>query len=154
MEKSFILVVAHIQRSLLGLIFLFNGLNGFVHFRQALPFQTPIAREFMAVMQATPYGQVLFVLQILCGILLLSRLFVPFALTVIAAYLFNIYMFHLFLDHTFSPLALVVTVLWAFTYARNRAAFRLILLPKLPESQDASAQLDPSTANGQTRGSD
>ncbi len=134
MEKSFLRIVAHIQRSLLGLIFLLNGLNGFVHFRQALAFQTPIARECMAVMQATPYGHVLAGVQILSGVLLLLRLFVPFALTVIAAFLFNIYMFHLFLDHTFSPLALIVTVLWVCTYARNRAAFRLMLLPKIPAS--------------------
>ena len=74
MKRSFIRVVAHIHRSLLGLIFLLNGLNGFVHFRHELTFQTFVARQYMAVMQATPYGHVPFALQMLCGMLLLLRL--------------------------------------------------------------------------------
>ncbi len=130
-------IFAHVQRSLLGLIFMLSGMNGFLHFRPTLTFKTSVARDYMAVMQATPYGHVLFAIQIVCGLLLLMRLFVPFALTVIAAFLFNIYMFHLFLDHTFSPLMLIVTVLWAFTFVRYRAAFQILLLPKLAEPSQA-----------------
>jgi hypothetical protein len=123
-------LLAHIQRSLLGLIFLLTGLNGLLRFLHQPSFKTPGARELMTVMQATPYGHVLFGLQIVCGLLLLARLFVPVALTILAGYLFNIYMFHLFLDHTFSPLALLVSVLWVVTFIRNRDAFRTILRPR------------------------
>jgi hypothetical protein len=66
-------------------------------------------------------------------LLLLARVFVPIALTILAGYLFNIYMFHIFLDRTFSPLALAVTVLWMLTFLRNRAAFQMLLLPRPPE---------------------
>jgi uncharacterized membrane protein YphA (DoxX/SURF4 family) len=126
--------LAHIQRSMLGVIFVLNGLNGFIHLRPPILFKTAVAQQYMAVMQATPYGHVLFALQLVCGVLLLARLFVPFALIVLAAYLFNIYMFHLFLDHTFSPLALIVTVLWGFTMSNYRSAFRSILIPRFPET--------------------
>jgi hypothetical protein len=53
------------------------------------------------------------------------------ALTILAEFLFNIYMFHLFLDSVFSPLALVATVLWALTFMRNREVFRMILNTRL-----------------------
>jgi putative oxidoreductase len=120
-------VVAHIQRTVLGLIFILTGLNGFFRFLHQPSFQTPAARELMTVMQATPYGHLLFGLQVVCGLLLLTRLFVPIALTILAGYLFNIYLFHLFLDHTFSPLGLLASVLWVLTFLRNRDAFRTIL---------------------------
>lgn len=117
-------VLAHIQRSLLGLIFVVTGLNGFFRFLHQSPFTAAAARELMMVMQATPYGHVLFGLQIVCGFLLLARLFVPIPLTILAGYLFNIYMFHIFLDHTFNPLALFASVLWVLTFLRNRDALR------------------------------
>jgi len=97
---------------------------------QQPPFTAAAARELMMVMQATPYGHVLFGLQIVCGFLLLARLFVPIALTILAGYLFNIYMFHIFLDHAFNPLALFASVLWALTFLRHRDAFRTILRPR------------------------
>jgi hypothetical protein len=52
-------IIVAIQRIMLGLIFLESGINGFVRFHSP-SFGTPIAREYMAVMQATPYGHVLF----------------------------------------------------------------------------------------------
>lgn len=123
-------VLAHIQRSLLGLIFILTGLNGFFRFLHEPSFNTPAARELMTVMQVTPYGHVLFGLQVVCGVLLLARLFVPIALTMLAGYLINIYLFHLFLDRTFSPLALLASVLWVLTFLRNRDVFRMILRPR------------------------
>ena len=120
----------HVQRSLLGLIFVVTGLNGFFRFLPQRPFTAAAARELMMVMQATPYGHVLFGLQTVCGFLLLARLFVPLALTILAGYLFNIYMFHMFLDHTFNPLALLASVLWVLTFLRHRDAFHTILRPR------------------------
>jgi putative oxidoreductase len=122
--------LAHIQRILLGLIFVVTGLNGFLRFLHQPPFAATAARELMMLMQATPYGHLLFGLQIVCGFLLLARLFIPIALTILAGYLFNIYLFHIFLDHTFNPLALLASVLWVLTFLRNRDAFRMILRPR------------------------
>jgi hypothetical protein len=45
-------VIAVVQRRMLAVIFLGSGINGFVRFHSPV-FGTPIAREYMAVMQAT-----------------------------------------------------------------------------------------------------
>ena len=39
------------------MLFLVYGLNGFFRFGHSAPFETAIAREYMGVMLATPYGQ-------------------------------------------------------------------------------------------------
>jgi putative oxidoreductase len=113
-------VLAHIQRSLLGLIFVVTGLNGFFRFLHQPSFKTVTTRELMTVMQATSYGHVVFGLQVVCGLLPLARLSVPIALIILAGYLINIYMFHIFLDHTFNPLALFGSVLWVLTFLRGQ----------------------------------
>ncbi len=64
-------------------------MNGFFRFSHAAAFDTAIAREYMAVMQATPYAHILFGLQMACGLLLIANVFVPAALTILAGYLFN-----------------------------------------------------------------
>jgi hypothetical protein len=66
---------------LLGLISLLSGTNGFVRFGRAPSFETAVARDYLAVMPATPYGHILFGLQILWGLLVIADLFVPLALT-------------------------------------------------------------------------
>jgi uncharacterized membrane protein YphA (DoxX/SURF4 family) len=65
-------VPAFISRILLGVIFIVYGANGFFRFGHTDPFATPIAREYMTVMLATPYGHILFGLQIACGLLLIA----------------------------------------------------------------------------------
>jgi uncharacterized membrane protein YphA (DoxX/SURF4 family) len=123
--------VALVQRILLGTIFLVHGLAGFLP-GHAPSFGTEIAREYMKVMQATPYAHVLFGLQALCGLLLIAGVFVPLALTILAGYLFNIYMFHLFLDPSRSLSTVVVTVLWILTFVRYREAFRMFFRLRSP----------------------
>ncbi|HXM12516.1 MAG TPA: hypothetical protein VN946_21370 [Terriglobales bacterium] len=98
----------------------------------ASSFGTPTAREYMTVMQATPYGHVLYGLEIVCGILLIAGVFVPVALTILAGYIFNIYMFRIFPDPSLSPWPVIVTVLWIFMFVRYRHAFRALLLPRAP----------------------
>jgi|HubBroStandDraft_1064217.scaffolds.fasta_scaffold128584_2 uncharacterized membrane protein YphA (DoxX/SURF4 family) len=80
-------IIAVIQRMMLGLIFLASGINHFVHSGHEPSFGTPRAREYMAVMQATPYGQVLYAIEIVCGLGLIAWVFVPVALTILAGYI-------------------------------------------------------------------
>jgi putative oxidoreductase len=124
-------VVTIIARTLLGIIFLFSGLNGFIHFGHAVTFKTEIARQFMTVMSATPYGHFLFGLQIVCGVLLLLGLFVPAAVTVLAGYFFNIYMFHIFFDPSRASVTVIATIFWIVTFIGYRSAFRPLLQPKM-----------------------
>jgi putative oxidoreductase len=103
-----------------------------VRFGRAPSFATAVARDYMAVMQATPYGHILFGLQILCGLLVIADLFVLLALTILAAYIFNIYMFHIFFERGQLALVVVLTALWICVFLRYRDAFRPLLLPRTP----------------------
>jgi hypothetical protein len=94
---------------------------------------------------------VIFGLQIVCGLLLLARLFVPIALTILAGYLFNIYIFHLLFDHTFSPmggeLPRASAVGAAGEVAEKHGA--AVLYPELPLSAAGEAiDLAPSLVGG------
>jgi hypothetical protein len=105
----------------------------------------------MTVMQATPYGHVLYGLEIVCGILLIAGVFVPVALTILAGYIFNIYMFRIFPDPSLSPWPVIVTVLWIFMFVRYRHAFRALLLPRAPapnrgEEQRFTSRLESNTS--------
>lgn len=136
-------IIAVIQRIVLGLIFLQSGINGFGRFHSPA-FGTPIAREYMVVMQATPYGHVLFGLQILCGLTLIAGVFVPVGLTILAGYIFNIYMFRIFLDPTLNPMpVMVVTVLWIFTFVGYRHAFWVFFLPLKSVGTSVASRTDP-----------
>ena len=123
-------VISNIARILLGLLFLVYGLNGFFRFGHSAPFATAIAREYVGVMLATPYGHVLFALHVVCGFALLCNWFVPLALTILAAYLFNIDMFHLFLDPSRSGSTFLATLLWIVTSMRYRESMRGLLRRK------------------------
>jgi uncharacterized membrane protein YphA (DoxX/SURF4 family) len=120
-------IASMISRILLGLLFLLYGLNGSFRFGHTAPFATAIAREYMAVMLATPYGHILFALQVVCGLALIFDAFVPLALSILAAYLFNIYMFHLFLDPSKSGSTIAATVLWIVTSLRYRGSLMGLL---------------------------
>ena len=75
--------LTHIGRSLLGLIFLVFGLNGFFHF---IPMPPPsgVAGQFLGSMFATKYLLFVFVIQLIGGVLLLINRYVPLALTILA----------------------------------------------------------------------
>ena len=68
-------------------------------------------------------------LQAISGILLLIGRFVPLALTILAAIIFNIWLFHILVaPANFEP-AIVVTILELFLVWRYRNAFVGILRP-------------------------
>ena len=84
-------------RSLLGLLFLVFGLNGFLRFIP-MPPPPPPAQEFAGALATTGY---MFPLisgtQVVAGALLLAGIWVPFALVLLAPILVNIILFHVFL---------------------------------------------------------
>jgi len=85
-------------RIILALLLLVFGANKFFGFLQL--FDMPVAAaNFMESLQAT--GYVLYIvatLEIVIGLLLLFRTWVPFALLLLAPISVNILLFHLFLD--------------------------------------------------------
>ncbi len=85
-----------IARILLGLIFLVFGLNGFLNFLH-MPPPPGAAGQYVGVLFMSHYLHVVFVLEMLGGVLLLSGQFIPLALVLLGPVLFNILLFHAFL---------------------------------------------------------
>ena len=111
-----------IARFLLGLIFLTFGLNGFLRFIPAtLPSGT--AGQFVGALFVSNYLVVVFLLQLVGAILLLTNRYVPLALTLLAPIIVNILLFHVLMALNGLPLALVVTVLWIVVFLSVRSAF-------------------------------
>jgi putative oxidoreductase len=122
--------VSIISRYLLGLIFTVFGLNGFLNFIHQQPPTNPLALQFFGAIIASHFADFFFAVQLIGGLLLLSGFFVPLALTLLAAELFNILAFHLTLSpNTIAP-ALVACVLWVLIFLQHRESFKGILAAK------------------------
>jgi uncharacterized membrane protein YphA (DoxX/SURF4 family) len=103
-----------IARILLGLIFTVFGLNGFLHFLPMPPMSGPPA-DFFAAMFKTGYMlHLIFGAQVIGGVLVLAGVFVPLGLAILAPVIVNIFFFHLHLDPSGLPLALIVVILELF----------------------------------------
>ena len=115
-------IASTIARYLLGLIFLTFGLNGFLHF---IPMPPPagVAGQFFGALFVSRLYVVIFVMQIAPAVLLLANRYVPLALTILAAVIFNILSFHIFMAPAGLPMALFVAVLWAVVFINVRPAF-------------------------------
>jgi uncharacterized membrane protein YphA (DoxX/SURF4 family) len=119
-----------VARYLLGLMFTVFGLSGFLHFIPQPPPENPLTMQFLVAVSASHFAAFFFAVQVLGGLLLLSRFFVPFALTLLAAELYNILAFHLTLSpRTVAP-ALVAGVLWVLVFLQYRESFNGIFRAK------------------------
>lgn len=122
-------IASIIARYLLGLIFTVFGLNGFLQFIHQPPPPNPLAVQFLVAVSASHFAAFFFAIQLLGGLLLLAGVFVPLALTMLAAELYNILAFHLTLAPGAAP-ALLASVLWVLVFLQYRASFRDILSVK------------------------
>ena len=133
---------ATIARILLGLVFFFFGLNGFLHFLPQPPMEGAVA-QFTGGLFA---GRYLFPLmaaaQTLAGAALLLRRFVPLALAVLAPIIVNIVGFHLFLQPAGLPIASLVAALEIYLAWSYRDAFRPMLRAR-PEPSLEAARMRP-----------
>jgi putative oxidoreductase len=122
-------IVSVIARYLLGLMFTVFGLNGFLNFIHQPPPSNPLAIQFFIAISASHFAAFFFAMQLIGGLLLLSGFFVPFALTVLAAELYNILAFHLTLSPGIAP-ALIACVLWLLVFLQYRNSFNGVLAVK------------------------
>jgi putative oxidoreductase len=120
-----------VARYLLGLLFTVFGLNGFLNFIHQPPPPNPLAIQFFVAVTASHFAAFFFAVQVLGGVLLLSGVFVPLALTLLAAVLYNILAFHLTLAPASIAPALVASVLWALVFLQYRESFKGIFSAKL-----------------------
>ena len=119
-----------VARYLLGLMFTVFGLNGFLNFIHQPPPANPLATQFFVAVSVSHFAAFFFAVQVLAGLLLLSGYFVPLALTVLAAELYNILAFHLTLAPATIAPALVASVLWVLVFLQYRERFRGIFSAK------------------------
>ena len=122
-------ITSIVARYLLGLIFTVFGLNGFLNFIHQPP-PNPLALQFLVTVSEAHFAAFFFAFQLLGGLLLLSGYFVPLALTVLAAELYNILAFHLTLSPATIALALVASVLWVLVFLQYRNSFNTIFSAK------------------------
>jgi uncharacterized membrane protein YphA (DoxX/SURF4 family) len=117
-----------VARILLGLVFFIFGLNGFLHFMPQPKTMPEGAAAFFGALVNTGYMLPLIMgTQFLVGVLLLSNLFVPLALALIAPVIVNIIAFHAFLAPSGLPVAGVVLALELYLAWAYRMTFRPML---------------------------
>jgi uncharacterized membrane protein YphA (DoxX/SURF4 family) len=113
---------------LFGSILVVYGLNGFLNF---IPMSPPEgdAGAFMGGLAAAGYFfPLLKATEILVGIALLTRRFVPLALTVLAPITINILAFHLFLEPAGLPMALFFVAANLGLAIHHREAFQALFV--------------------------
>ena len=123
-------ITSIVARYLLGLIFTVFGLNGFLNFIHQPPPTNPLTIQFLTSVSVSHFAAFFFAIQLLGGLLLLSGYFVPLALTLLAAELYNILAFHLTLAPASIPPALVASVLWILVFLQYRESFKGIFTAK------------------------
>ena len=119
-----------VARYLLGLMFTVFGLNGFLNFIHQPPPTNPLALQFFGAIIASHFAAFFFALQVLGGVLLLFGFFVPLALTLVAAELYNILAFHLTMAPASIAPALMASVLWVLVFLQYRESFKGIFSAK------------------------
>jgi putative oxidoreductase len=104
-------VVSTIARVLLGLIFVFFGVN-LVHPFLHMPMPTGPAGQMMIGLYSTHFLVLIGLCQVLGGLLLLIGRYVTLGLVIVGPVLVCIDFYHSSVDHSGLPLAAVVTILW------------------------------------------
>ncbi len=115
-------IAALVARYLLGIMFFVFGLNGFLHFIKQPP-PTGLALTYFAAMSGSHIMDVVYLIQIIGGLLLLAGRFVPIALTLLGPVIANILLYHLTMDPKGIPPGLVAFILWCIVFYSVRSAF-------------------------------
>ena len=122
-------IIAIIARVLLGVMFVIFGSNIFLHFIPAPPLPATLAGDFSKALMQSHYIYVVGLLQVIGGLLLLIGRNVPLGLALLGPVIVNILLFHIFLDTSGLPMAIVVTVLALLLLWRYRTNFAGIVRP-------------------------
>ena len=122
-------VATIIARVLLGLMFVVFGSNVFFHFIPMPPQKPSLATDFSKALMESNYVYVVGFLQVAGGLLILIGRYVPLGLTLLGPVIVNILLFHLFLEPTGLPIAIVVAVLALFLLWRYRTNFAGLVKP-------------------------
>ncbi len=116
-------IASTIARYLLGLMFTVFGLNGFLHFIPQPPPQSPLALQFLTAVSVSHYMVLIFLIQILGGVLLLVGRYIPLALTLLAPVIVNILLYHSTMDPANIGPGALATILWILVFVSVRSNF-------------------------------
>lgn len=114
-----------VVRVLLGLMFTGSAIAGMLG--KVPPPEPEAARAFMGLLLSSGLLYLVKVLELLCGLALLSGRLVPLALMVLAPIIVNIFFFHIALDPSGLPVGVILTALWVGVGMAQRS----VLLPLL-----------------------
>src|SRR6202012_991411 len=113
-------IVSVFARYLLGLMFTVFGLNGFLNFIHQPPPTNPLALQFFIAISASHFAAFFFAVQLVAGLLLLFGYFVPLALILLAAEIFNILAFHLTMAPATIGPGILAAALWVLVFRQDR----------------------------------
>ena len=119
-----------IARYLLGLMFTVFGLNGFFHFIPQPPPASPTAIQFLTAASVSHFMVIVFLVQILGGLLLLLGRYVPLALAILAPVIVNILNYHVTMDPGGIAAGAFAAILWAVIFFGVRSSFSGLLQPR------------------------
>jgi putative oxidoreductase len=144
-KKIIMKIATIIARCLLGLVFVVFGANKFLHFLPNPPMQGPGA-QFMGVLFETHYIYVVATCEVVGGLLLLTGRYLPLGLTLVGPVVVNILSFHIFMDNSGLPVALVVSALALFLLWRHREHFAGLVKPVQSARREAADVGSPAQA--------
>ncbi|WP_084797990.1 DoxX family membrane protein [Neobacillus mesonae] len=126
-------ILMHISRLFLGLVFLIAGINGYFVIFGFEPF-IATSPEAMALFEFKYLLIAEKSLEVICGILLIFNQFIPLAIAILSPIVANIFLLHLFLDHSLLLLAimLVLTLGFLLFYYKNNFMSVLERKPNSP----------------------
>lgn len=116
-------IAAMIARYLVGLVFLVFGLNGFLHFIPMTGLPSGLAGKFVSALIDSHYVYFVSAFQVAGGALLVVNRYVPLGLTLLGPVIVNIILFHLLMDRSGLPGAIVIAILWGIVAFRQRQYF-------------------------------
>ena len=114
-----------IVRTVLGLIFVVLGLNGFFGL-ELIP--VPDFHPFMQIMVDTHYIFVVKVLEVIAGLMLLTNHFVPLGLTILGPIVVNIVLYHALVDPRVPYAGYLSFLLWLYLLWTHREHFKPLLV--------------------------
>jgi len=122
-------IAAIIARVLLGLMFVVFGSNIFLLFIPMPPQKPSLATDFSKALMESHYIYVVGLLQVIGGLLLLIGRYVPLGLMLLGPVIVNILLFHIFLEPTGLPMAIIVAAVALFLLWRHRTNFAGLVKP-------------------------
>jgi uncharacterized membrane protein YphA (DoxX/SURF4 family) len=121
-------IIGVIPRILLGLVFGVMPWMAVLHLAPNPP-MPPAATAFVTALARSGYMlPLVWGTEIVGGLLVLSGIFVPFALVLLAPVVVNIFLYHVFLNRSGLGLAIVICALEMFVAWQHRRAFEPLFI--------------------------